>query len=158
VNDVSPLTRLNSFLTGAFHKWAALGPVAKIFVAIAIVVGAAAPSVPNLVLLDKDQKAPVDFGDGPGKPPIPKPLLKRGDVPKHPPKVTSAPKAGNVPAPSVAPKASTVPPKSSNRGRLFRSGVCLANHPPFTYGTLARWARVKFRHRPNGCAGCSDGL
>jgi hypothetical protein len=107
-----PLTRVNSILKAAFQKLTSLGPLTK-FVAIAtVVVAAAAPAV-NLVLIDKDQKAPIDFGDGPGKPAIPKPKLKRGDVPAHPPRVMSGPKAGNA---GGAPNASSVPPKASATG------------------------------------------
>jgi hypothetical protein len=130
MSDDSPLMRVNSILNGAFHKLASLGPIPKIAVIASVFVAAAAPPI-NLVLLDKDHKAPVDFGDGPGKPAIPKPLLKRGDVPKHPPKVLStpkagnapaapgAPKAGNAPAAQGAPKASNVPPKASATGGGF---------------------------------------
>ena len=123
----SPLTRINS-MSDAFHRWAALGRFTKIITLgivvtlVIVVLAATAPPIPNGVLGDKDHPAPVDWGDGPGKPAIPKPILKLGDVPKHPPKtsgVTQPSKTTGTPKASSAPASSTTPVSNTSGGGYF---------------------------------------
>jgi hypothetical protein len=94
----------NSFLSDAFHRGAALGRFTKIItLGIVVTLGivflaAAVPPIDKRVLDERDHPAPVDLGDGPGKPAIPKPRLKLGDVPK---------KASGALAPAAAPAAAS---------------------------------------------------
>ncbi len=94
----SPLKHFNSFLSDAFRRWAALGRFTKIFACAILVLAAAILPVNVLVLQEKDHTAPVDFGDGPDKPPIPKPRHKLGDVLKHLARASAPLKASNAPA------------------------------------------------------------
>jgi hypothetical protein len=68
------MRRMNSLLGAAFHGWAALGGFTKITLCLlAVIVGAAISSEvfsqsPSLDIFrrEKDKKAPVDYGFGPG--------------------------------------------------------------------------------------------
>jgi hypothetical protein len=104
-----PLKHFNSFLSDAFRRWAALGRFITIIPLAIVVLAAAAQPIKNWILDDKDHPAPVDFGDGPGKPAIPKPKLKFGDVPKQPKKTSGVKQPTGGPASSTAPAASTTP-------------------------------------------------
>jgi hypothetical protein len=101
------MASINSILSDAFHRWAALGRITMILVCTIVVLAAASPPFFDWVGAEKDHKAPVDFGDGQGKPAIPKLRLKLGDVPKQPPKTTGAPKASSAPASSTTPVSTT---------------------------------------------------
>src|SRR5690349_18246544 len=85
-----PMTRLKSILSDAFLRGATLGRFTKIITlgvvvtSVMVVRAAAAPPL-HSPAEDKDHPAPIDFGDGPGNAPIPKPLWRLGLVPKHPP-------------------------------------------------------------------------
>ena len=86
---------ISSMMRAAFHGWARLGSFTKIFLCILVVIGGALSnsevfSGPVLALFDwfkleKDQKAPVDYGYGPGAPiGAPRPNLRLGQTPVIP--------------------------------------------------------------------------
>src|ERR1700736_3199315 len=70
----SAMRRVNSLLRAAFDGWAAPGGFTKIFLCILIGIGGAIITSDvfskglrlGLIWLEKDKKAPVDYGFGPG--------------------------------------------------------------------------------------------
>jgi Domain of unknown function (DUF1929) len=108
----SAMRRINSLLGTAFHGWAAPRGITKIFLCILIVIGAILTSdvfskSPGLgmfmSMLEKDKKAPVDYGYGPGAGIGPaRPNLVLGQTPAIPHSMRLAPQA----VPGAAPLAS----------------------------------------------------
>jgi hypothetical protein len=159
----SEMRRINSLLGAAFHGWAALRKFATIILCILIVMGGViinsdvfskSPGLGMFMFrLEKDKKAPVDYGFGPGAGIGPaRPNLVLGQTPAIPHSTGLAPQAG--PGTSVAPKAAAPAghlASSVGAARRFWSRVSLADHTP-SHSALARWTRLEFRHRPTGSA------
>ena len=109
----SAMRRINSLLGAAFHGWAAPRGFTTIFLCILVVIGAIITSDvfskgPGLgmfmSMLEKDKKAPVDYGYGPGAGIGPaRPNLVLGQTPAIPHSMGLVPKAG--PGTPAAPKA-----------------------------------------------------
>jgi hypothetical protein len=109
------MRRIQSLLGAAFHGWAAPRGFTTIFLCILIVIGGGAiissevfPKSPGLgmfmSMLEKDKKAPVDYGYGPGAGIGPaRPNLVLGQTPAIPHSMGLVPKAG--PGTPVAAKA-----------------------------------------------------
>jgi hypothetical protein len=155
----SAMRRINSLLGAAFHGWAALRGFTIIFLCILIVIGGGAiissdvfSKNPGLGMfmfwLEKDKKAPVDYGFGPGAGIGPaRPNLVLGQTP-----ATPLPKAGS--GTPVAPKAAAPAghsPRYRRDARHIRPRVSLADHTD-SHSALGRRARLEFRHRPTGSA------
>src|ERR1700732_5633694 len=92
--------RVSSFLGAALRKGMQPGGFTKLFLCLCVFVvlgaGAAAPVV-NWSTLEKDKKAPTDYGYGPGKSiGIPRPKVVLGQVPPSP--KTAAPIGAAAPA------------------------------------------------------------
>jgi hypothetical protein len=98
------MLRSNFILRAAFHGWAALRGSTKIFLCLLLALGALGAANPPLDLfkLEKDRKAPVDYGYGPGAPiGIPRPKLVLGQTPVIPKARISSPKT-SLASPQVA--------------------------------------------------------
>ena len=104
------MRRINSLLGAAFHGWAAPRGFTTIFLCILIVVGGAivnsvvfskSPGLGMFMFrLEKDKKAPVDYGFGPGAGIGPaRPNLVLGQTPAIPRSTGLAPQAGPGAAP-----------------------------------------------------------
>jgi hypothetical protein len=138
------MATINSILGDTFHRWAALGRFTMIFA-----FAAASPKLKDdWVAFEKDKKsAPADRGYGPGNPiGAPRPKFTLGKTPNKPPKpggpanASGTLKSGGAPQAAIAaaPEGGSLP------------------FPP--HGAPPRRTRDLFRHRPNGGAGCADGL
>ena len=112
--------RMSSFFGAGAHG--AFGGFAMIFLCVlVIIVGAAAKfSRLDIFTLEKDRRAPVDRGYGPGAPiGPPRPNLRQGQTPKIPKSLLPAP-----PAPGAAPKSRETP--RSPKSRLAAPSVAEA--------------------------------
>jgi Domain of unknown function (DUF1929)/Divergent InlB B-repeat domain len=118
---------INSVVRVAFHGWARLGGFTKIFLCILVLIvgalsssGAFSGSVRSLLdvfKLEKDHKAPVDYGYGPGAPVgAPRPNLRLGQTPVIPKSVLRTP--ANLVKAGAVPKAGAIP-ISGGKGGFF---------------------------------------
>jgi hypothetical protein len=155
INWSSAMRRsINSLLGATFHRWAALGGFARIFLCILVVISGAIISADvfsmRLNLLDTDRKAPVDYGYGPDKgigPP--RPNLVLGQTPAIPKSLTAAPTGARAVPKGGGAGGYFFPHRGVDcplSGRTFLRDP-LADHTA-SHGALARRTSHELRHRP----------
>ncbi len=108
--------RVSSFLGATLQKRMQPGGFTKLFLClcVSVLLGAAAPVV-NWFTLEKNKKAPSNYGYGPGKPiGIPRPKVVLGQVPPSP--KTAAPNRAAAPIGAAAPAAA---PNGGGVGDFF---------------------------------------
>src|ERR1700680_1837865 len=108
--------RVSSFLGAALRKGMQPGGFTKLVLClcVSVLLGAAAPVV-NWSTLEKDKKAPSDYGYGPGKSiGIPRPQVGLGQVPPTP--KPTAPTRPAAPNRAAAPMGAAAPAAAPNGG------------------------------------------
>src|ERR1700740_1289490 len=101
------MNRITSVFGFGLRGWLGRGRLRSLFIfilAVAVAAGAVAAGI-DWFGLEKDRRAPVDYGFGPGKPKGIRPLWRLGDVPK---KIV-----GTAAQPRTRPT-TTVPPKAAS--------------------------------------------
>jgi hypothetical protein len=114
------MRRMNSLLGAGFRGWGSVGSFTKIFLCILVVIVGTGPTLAVLSVpyvdwftREKDQKAPVDYGYGPGLPiGSPRPNLRLGQTPV-------IPKSGNAAQPKSGIAAQTPIASGGGAGGFF---------------------------------------